>query len=137
MNILVNWGARNTRMTISSHKSKLLILKGNMTARPPVIKYRDVRIAKLETATYLGVEIDTGLTFLPHVKKQGSKARTLFGKIGRLLKVSLGANTVNLNFLYKTSPSCLTPPKRGYIDWTTGQSPRILKKRRARPSSAT
>lgn len=39
---------------------------------------------------------------MPHVKKQGLKARTLFGKIGRLLKVSFGASTVNVNIFYKT-----------------------------------
>lgn len=46
--------------------------------------------------------MDTGFTFLLHVKKQGTKARNLFGKIGRLFKVSYGATTVNLNFLYRT-----------------------------------
>lgn len=75
-------------MEISSRKSKLIILEGNMNARPPVIKYRNVRIGKVGSASYLGIEIDTGLTFLPYVKKQGLKARNLFGKIGRLLKVS-------------------------------------------------
>lgn len=46
--------------------------------------------------------MDTGLTFLPDVKKQGTKARNVFGKKSRLLKVSYGANTVNLKFLYRT-----------------------------------
>lgn len=66
-------------------KSKLLILKGNMAARPPVIKFKGIRIPKGDAATYLGIKIDTGLTFLPHVMKQGTKARNLFCKIGRLL----------------------------------------------------
>lgn len=82
-------------MEISSQKSKLIILKGNMNARPPVMKYRNVRIGKVGPAPYLGIEIDTGLTFLPYVKKQGLKARNLFGKIGQLLKVSSGASTVS------------------------------------------
>lgn len=99
--MLQNWETE-TKMTMSKQKSKLLILKGNMNARPPVIKYTNIRIGKVDAATYLGVELDTGLTFLPHVKKQGAKARTLFEKIGRLLKVSFGASPVNLNFLYKT-----------------------------------
>lgn len=65
-------------MTISSQKSKLVILYGKRTARPPAVKYREIRIGKVKTATYLGVEIDTGLTLLLHFKKQGAKARTLF-----------------------------------------------------------
>lgn len=101
MDILSDWASK-TKISISSQKSKLVILKGNMNARPPVIKYREIRISKVESVAYLGIEIDTGLTFLPHIKKQGVKARTLFRKIGRLLKVTFGANTVNLNFLYKT-----------------------------------
>lgn len=70
MTILADW-ARETKMSISSQKSKFVIIKGNMAARPPVIKYIYLRIMKVEAATYLGVEIDTGLTFLPHIKKQG------------------------------------------------------------------
>lgn len=101
MDILSDWASK-TKISISSQKSKLVILKGNMNARPPVIKYREIRISKVESVAYLGIEIDKGLTFLPHIKKQGVKARTLFRKIGRLLKVTFGANTVNLNFLYKT-----------------------------------
>lgn len=73
-----------------------------MNARPPVIKYMNTRIVKVETVTYLGVELDFRLTFLPHVKRQGAKARTLFGKIGRLLKVNFGASTASLKFLYRT-----------------------------------
>lgn len=90
-----------------------------MTARPPFIKYRNVRIGKVDTATYLGLEIDTGLTFLSHVKKQGLKARNLFEKVGRLLKVSFGASTVNLNSLYKTvflPVMAYTHPKCGYTE---------------------
>lgn len=89
-------------MEISSQKLKFIILKGNMNARPSLFKYRNVRLEKVGSVPYLGLEIDTGLTFLPYVKKQGLKARNIFGKIGRLLKVSSGASTVNLNFLYKT-----------------------------------
>lgn len=77
MKILSDW-ASQTKMSITSQKSKLVILKGKRTARPPAVKYRETRIGIIKTATYLGVEIDTGLTFLPHVKKQGAKARTLF-----------------------------------------------------------
>lgn len=100
MEILSNW-TRNAKMEVSSQKSKLIILKGNKNARPPVIKYKNVRIGEVGSAPYLDIEIDTGLTFLPYIKKQGLKARNLFGKIGRLLKVSSGASTVNLNFLYQ------------------------------------
>lgn len=78
MHILQDW-ATETKMTISSHESKLVILKGNMNAQPPVIKYMDIRIGKVDAVTYLGAEIDTGLTFLPHAKEQGAMARTIFG----------------------------------------------------------
>lgn len=101
MRILAEW-ADEVKMAISTQKSKLSILKGNISARPLVIKYKDTRIAKVDSSPYLGIEIDTGLTFLPHVRKQGLKARNLLGKIGRMIKVSYGASTINLNFLYKT-----------------------------------
>lgn len=121
MDILSAW-ARNAKMEILSQKSKHIILKGNINARPPVTKYRTMRIVKVESATYLGMGID--MTFLPHIKKQGIKARNLFGKIGRLLKVSFVANTVNLNFLYKVG---LWPMHVmfGYIKEITGQSIQI------------
>lgn len=61
MNILSDW-ANKSKMQISSQKSKLVILKGNMKARPPVIKYNNVRIVKVESAAYLGIEIDTGFS---------------------------------------------------------------------------
>lgn len=89
MRILAEW-SDEVEMAISTQKSKLLILKGNMLARPPVIKYKDTRIAKVDSSPYLGIELDTGLTFLTHVRKQGLKATNLFGKIGKILKVSYG-----------------------------------------------
>lgn len=108
MDILSDW-ANNAKMVISSQKSRLIILKGNMNARPLVIKNRGTRIRKVDSASYVGVEIDTGLTYSPHVKRQGTKAKTLFGKVGRLMKVSYGASTISLNFLYKTVilPICI------------------------------
>lgn len=78
--ILSNW-ARNAKVEISSQKSKLVILKGNMNARPQVIKYRNIRIEKVDSSPYLGIELDIGFTFLPDVKKQGTKARNVFGKM--------------------------------------------------------
>lgn len=56
-------------------------------------------------SSYLDIKLDTGMTFLflHHVRKQVTKAWNLFGKIGRLLRVSYGAiSTVNLNIIYKT-----------------------------------
>lgn len=52
-------------MEISSQKSKLIILKGDMNARPPLIKYRNVRIGMVGSELFLGIEIDTDMTFLP------------------------------------------------------------------------
>lgn len=101
MNILANW-ADKVKMAITTQKSKLIILKGNMAASLPVIKYKENRITKIDSSPYLGIKIGTGMTFLPHVRKQKIKERNLFGKIGRLLKVSSRVNTVNLKFLYKT-----------------------------------
>lgn len=101
MEILAEW-ANSTKMAISTSKSAIVTLKGNLAARPPVIKYNNQRIPHVQQVKYLGVTIDTCLTFLPHVKNQGTKARTLFGKISRLLKLKYGASSVNLNFLYKT-----------------------------------
>lgn len=133
MNILSEWETE-TKMNISTQKYKLVILKGNMNARPPVIKYRDLRIGKVEAATYLDVEIDKKLTFLPHIKRQGAKARTLFGKISCLLKVSFGASTISLNFLYKTVflPVMTYAAKHGSTELITGKSQRTLKKLRSR-----
>lgn len=71
MEILLNW-ARHAKFEISSQKFKLVIVKaiwilGNM-------KYRNIRIGKVDSATYFGIKLDNGFTFLPHIKKQGTKA---------------------------------------------------------------
>lgn len=50
MTILADW-ARETKMSISSQKSKLVIIKSNKAARPPVKKYRYLWIMKVEAAT--------------------------------------------------------------------------------------
>lgn len=46
--------------------------------------------------------LDHNLTFLPHIKRMGEKAKALFGKIGRTLKLKYGVKSSRLNFLYRT-----------------------------------
>lgn len=101
LDTLEEWASR-TKMKISVEKTQGIVLKGNMRARPPVFKFEDTRIKMVKQFKYLGIILDEGLTFLPHVKTQGVKARNMFGKVARIHKVQYGVKQTQLNLLYRT-----------------------------------
>lgn len=99
--VLAQW-ATEAKMKIAGGKTKGLMVKGRLQGRPPAIRLRADGIQFVSQVKCLGVTLDTNLTFIPHVKIVGDKAKALFGKLTRLVRIKYGVKTSRLNFLYKT-----------------------------------
>lgn len=78
-------------MRVTVTKTKGIILKGKLAGRPPAIRLNNEPIQFLGQVPYLGILLDHNLTFLPQVKKMGEKAKALFGKIARNIKLKYGS----------------------------------------------
>lgn len=78
------------------------MLKGKLAGRPPWIRFQGQAVGFVNEAPYLGVIIDKNLTFIPHVRTVNLKAKALFDKITRLIKLKYEVKFPQLNFLYKT-----------------------------------
>lgn len=99
--VIMEW-AEESKMTIATQKTKGLLLKGKLRGRSPWIRMNGQAIEFVDQAPYLGVILDPGLTFLPHVKKTTDKAKTLMCKLTRLIQLRYGVKLSRLLFLYKT-----------------------------------
>lgn len=98
---LENWSL-HAKMKIAVEKTKGIILKGKLAGRPPSIRLNGWAICFVDEASYLEVVLDKGMTFLPHAKAVNLKAKSLFGKLTRLIRLKYGVRFAQLNFLYKT-----------------------------------
>lgn len=87
-------------MTIAANKTKGLIIKSKLRGRPPALRLAGHSVHFVAQAQYLGVTLDYNFSFLPHVKNIGNKAKELFGKLTRLIKIKYSVKTSKLNFLY-------------------------------------
>lgn len=89
-------------LKISLNKTEAILLKGHLdSGRPPVIKMYNKSIKFVKECKYLGVYLDNGLSFLPHVKVQRTKLVSLAGKILRVATGEWGLNMRTLKILYK------------------------------------
>lgn len=88
-------------MKISAPKTVGILLKGKM-GRNPTIRMNNVPVRFVTSARYLGVTIDSNMTFTTHVKETSSKAVNLFSSISRMVKLKYGVSFKQLNFLYGT-----------------------------------
>lgn len=98
---LAEW-AHEAKMVIAADKIKGLILKGKLPGRPPWIRFNGQAISFVQKAMYLGVLLDSNLTFMPDVKMVTDKAKAMFGKITRLIRIKYGVKPSKLLFLYET-----------------------------------
>lgn len=77
------------------------MLKGKLNRNPAIVLI-DKHIQFVRYQPYLGVVLERNLTFYNHIKTTGAKAKTLLGKITRVIRLKYGIKLAQLNFLYKT-----------------------------------
>lgn len=88
-----------SRDDINGKKNKRTLMKRKIPERTPAIRLV-IQDVQFFNQIHLGIVIDRGLTFVPHVKQAGDKA--CFGKISRLIRIKYRVKGSKLNFLYKT-----------------------------------
>lgn len=84
--IIERWSTIS-RMSIASNKTKGLVLKGKLMRRYPSITLSGKTVSFTKEILYLGVILDENFTFLPHIKYVGNKAKRLFFKLSRLIRL--------------------------------------------------
>lgn len=102
---IVEWAA-TVKLTFTAEKSQGILLKGKLTrGRPPQIKIGNDKIRFKDSVVFLGVTIDSRMTFLPHVKAVGEKANALLHKVLRIVRLKYGvrpdAYKILSNTVYK------------------------------------
>lgn len=99
---LEEW-AESVKLTFSARKTKAKFLKRTLSmARPPTLRIGGRPVRFYEQVVYLGVTLDRRLSFLPHVKDVCLRARTLFGKVLRLIRLEYGVQPSVNTILYRT-----------------------------------
>lgn len=81
LKILLKWAEAN-KLQISTAKSNFIFLKGRLD-RSPIIKLNGKSLNRKETLVYLGVTLDSALTFVPHVKRVTTNASTILMRLKR------------------------------------------------------
>lgn len=96
--------AQDVKLTFSTRKTKAMYLKGSLSmARPPTLRIGGSPVMYYKQVVFLGVTLDRKLTFLPHVKEVCSRARTLFGKVVRLIRLKYGVQEYTLSSIRQFS----------------------------------
>lgn len=100
LELISAWGSRN-RLSFSPTKSSSITLKGKMSGRPPTVRLGDKPVRSVQSATVLGVVIDSNLSFRPHAQSIGERAAAAFGKMSRVSASSWGIRYAGLRILYQ------------------------------------
>jgi hypothetical protein len=94
---------RHWRIAINASKSTavLFVKAARRIQKPRAVQFLGEPIQWFETAQYLGVTLDTQLTWSVHVNQVGRKAAQRFGMLGPLLNRRSGLSVRNGVLLYK------------------------------------
>lgn len=93
-------GGLNLKLSVK--KTEAILLKGNLDAnRSPIVKLYGKKIKFVKSCKYLGIQLDSGFTFIPHVRQLKSKLVGVSGKLMRVVSNSWGLNSKTLKLLYK------------------------------------
>ena len=95
---------RKHKLSVSAQKSCFIQLKGTFRrGDTPDIRLEDGRaIHMVQTATYLGVEIDKGVRFHTHCVNVGEKAKNTFQKFKNIAKSKWGLEHESLQAIYRS-----------------------------------
>jgi hypothetical protein len=102
--ILERW-LRDWRIAINvSNSTAVLFVKAaRRIQKPRAVQFLGELIQRVETARYLGVTLDTQLTWSAHVNQVGKKAAQRLGVLGPLLNRRSGLSVRNGVLLYSSS----------------------------------
>jgi hypothetical protein len=118
---------RDWRIAINGSKSTsvLFVKTARRIHKPRAVQFFGEPKERVKTARYLGVTLDTQLTWSAHVNQVGNKAAQRLGLLGPLLNRRSGLSVRNRVLLYKK----LIRPMMGYSHpiWRSAARSHILK----------
>jgi hypothetical protein len=92
---------RDWRISVNVSKSTAILFTTRRIKRPRPIQFLGEPVAWVETAQYLGVTLDTRLTWSAHINQIGRMASQRLGVLGPLLNRRSGFSIRNGVLLYK------------------------------------
>lgn len=93
---------RINNLEVSTQKTVALMLRGNFHKdRRPIISLNSNKIKFEDSNKYLGIWIDSRLSFVTHVTLQKQRIKTIFSTIKRVNKQTRGLGRNSLKLLYK------------------------------------
>lgn len=93
---IVGW-MTNNGLTLAPEKSKYVILTGKHGFRQPYFSVNGHQIAVKGSTRYLGVQLDTRLSFMEHTKTAAAGAKKAATALCRLMSNVGGPTTHNVN----------------------------------------
>ena len=97
------WGRLN-RLTFSPAKTSAMWMKGTISrSRHPVLRMDGSPVRVVDEVRYLGVLLDRGFSFLPHVKAAATKASVLFMILRRISRGTWGLRSGTMRAVYRAT----------------------------------
>ncbi|GBP92227.1 Putative 115 kDa protein in type-1 retrotransposable element R1DM [Eumeta japonica] len=87
-----DWGDRN-KLRFAPSKTNAMVLTRKLKFDVPVIRMGNTEIALVDEIRLLGLTIDKGLTFIPHVAKACKRAASIYKGIARAAKATWGVES--------------------------------------------
>ncbi|GBP92813.1 Putative 115 kDa protein in type-1 retrotransposable element R1DM [Eumeta japonica] len=94
-----DWGDRN-KLRFAPSKTNAMVLTRKLKFDVPVIRMGNTEIALVDEIRLLGLTIDKGLTFIPHVAKACKRAASIYKGIARAAKATWGLSPEIVRTIY-------------------------------------
>ncbi|GBM37136.1 hypothetical protein AVEN_205580-1 [Araneus ventricosus] len=121
--IFSNWVTSN-KLEISFDKTKYMYI--GKLVNPARIKWNNVRIQKVWSLKYLGVVIDSTLSWVPHIIDRGTKSLDHYHQLQRIAGKNWGLSQTNRKLIYKTVTERMIC--HGSVAWALNISERMKRK---------
>jgi len=100
VNRVMEWCGKH-KLGVSTEKSCLLMLKGNIRGQNPAIHLGNQKMRMEQSAKYLGIEIDKGIRFHSHCSIVREKVKNVFHKFRGIARSKWGLRHESLQIIYK------------------------------------
>jgi hypothetical protein len=98
--LVLEWGRMN-RLIFSPGKTSAMWMKGPRTSRRrPILRMDGQSVKLVDEVRYLGVFLDRGFSFIPHIKRTSERARRLFMQLRKLSKGTWGLKGSTVRTIY-------------------------------------
>lgn len=121
---VVNWIAE-FKLFLSKSKTHMILLKGSMVSRSPLVRLEGTPIALSEAVKYLGVVYGPRLNVHKHLELVGGKCKKIFNLLCSLAGGTWGLKFLILNTLYKGIFLAVTT--YAYSSWEDLLKKRLIK----------